>query len=126
MTKGQLDKALSVIEDDCWVAGLRIRLEDLRDTASNSANIEHVSVPTTFFELYYTSKSIIAITSYHEIEAELDAKTLVYRAGADRRRLVACATPNPFSSQLPHLDELFPGRTYAANAFLSVYAGSGG
>lgn len=28
--------------------------------------------------------------------------------------------PNPFASELPHLDELFVGKTYAANAFLTV------
>ncbi len=95
--------------------------------AFNSGLAEFAASWVPTWRAVMRESAAIAITSYHEIEAELDAKTLVYRAGADRRRLVACATPNPFSSQLPHLDELFPGRTYAANAFLSVYAaGSGG
>lgn len=62
----------------------------------------------------------LALTSYHAQEAELDARTLAARLGA---RLLVRAQPNPFASQLPHLDEIFPGRTFAANSFLTLAVG---
>ena len=61
----------------------------------------------------------LAFTSYHAPEAGLDARTLA-TLGA---RVVVRAAPNPFSSMLPHLDECFVGRTYSANAFLTLCAG---
>ena len=61
----------------------------------------------------------LAFTSYHAPEAGLDARTLA-ALGA---RVVVRAAPNPFSSMLPHLDELFPGRVYSANSFLTLCAG---
>ena len=61
----------------------------------------------------------LAFTSYHAPEAGLDARTLA-TLGA---RVVVRAAPNPFSSKLPHLDEFFVGRTYSANAFLTLCAG---
>ena len=59
----------------------------------------------------------LALTSYHAQEAELDARTLKARLGA---RLVVSAQPNPFASRLPHLDEAFPGRAFAANSFITL------
>ena len=59
----------------------------------------------------------LALTSYHAQEAELDARTLQARLGA---RLIISAQPNPFASQLPHLDEAFPGRAFAANSFITL------
>jgi len=59
----------------------------------------------------------LALTSYHAQEAELDARTLQARLGA---RLVVSAQPNPFASQLPHLDEAFPGRAFTANSFITL------
>ena len=35
-------------------------------------------------------------------------------------RLDVSAQPNPFASQLPHLDEAFPGRAFAANSFITL------
>ena len=61
----------------------------------------------------------LAFTSYDAPEAGLDARPLA-ALGA---RVVVRAASNPFSSRLPHLDELFVGRTYSANAFLTVCAG---
>ena len=60
----------------------------------------------------------LACTSYHLPEAELDARTLAVLLRVRKRELLCEA--NPFASTLPHLDEVFPGRTYVANAFLSV------
>lgn len=64
----------------------------------------------------------LAITSYHAAEAELDARSLVVRCGLDERGLRACMRPNRLASKLPHLDEIFPGVTYVANAYLSVWS----
>ena len=54
----------------------------------------------------------------HQHEAELDARTCAVRLRVPAGRM-HCA-PNPFASRLPHLDEVFPGRTYAANSFVTV------
>ena len=51
-------------------------------------------------------------------EAELDVRTLAVRLGVRASHLHCEA--NPYASALPHLDELFPGRTYTANAFLNI------
>lgn len=64
----------------------------------------------------------LAITSYHDLEAQLDVRTLVCRAGVASSCFVACADANPFASRLPHLDEVLVGQCYVANAFLSVCA----
>lgn len=72
----------------------------------------------TLRDLYWRRGVPLACTSYHQPEAELDARTLAVRAAVPTRRM-HCA-PNPFASRLPHLDELFPGTCYRANAFLTV------
>lgn len=72
----------------------------------------------TMRDLYWTRGLPLACTSYHQPEAELDARTLAVRVGVPAERM-ECA-PNPFASKLPHLDELFPGRAYSANAFLII------
>ena len=85
----------------------------------NSGLAEHAgSWLPTLRHLYWEARCPIACTSYHQPEAELDARTLSARLGVRSARLY-CA-PNPFASRLRHLDEIFPGRTYVANAFLSV------
>ena len=62
----------------------------------------------------------LACSSYHAQEAELDARSLGARLGA---KLLGGPQPNPFASELPHLDETFPGRSYAANSFLTLCVG---
>ena len=62
----------------------------------------------------------IVLTSYHEVEAELDARTLVFGARIPAACVLEAAVPNPFASMLPHLDELFVGRTYNANAYRTI------
>ena len=74
----------------------------------------------TLEALYFGQGVPLAFTSYHQPEAELDARTLAVRLLRCRERQKMKCMPNPFASQLPHLDYLFPGRTYVANAFLSV------
>ena len=69
-------------------------------------------------ELYWRRSLPLACTSYHQPEAELDARTLAVLMGVPPERM-RCG-PNPFASQLPHLDQLFPGRTYSANSFLTL------
>jgi len=68
----------------------------------------------------------VGLTAYHPPEAELDARTLAALGGAagagGAGQLAAAPRPNPLASRLPHLDELFPGRTYAANAFITLAA----
>ena len=66
------------------------------------------------------ARAPLACTSYHAQEAELDARSLEARLGA---HLVIAAEPNPFASQLPHLDDTFPGRAFAANSFLTIAVG---
>ena len=87
--------------------------------AFNSGLAEHAPgwLPT-LRQLYWGSALPLACTSYHAPEAELDARTLAVRLRVPPERM-ECG-PNPFASRLPHLDELFPGRTYTANAFLTV------
>ena len=72
----------------------------------------------TLRHLYWECGVPIAFTSYHKPEAELDVRTLAVRLGVRASHLHCEA--NPYASALPHLDELFPGRTYTANAFLNV------
>ena len=62
----------------------------------------------------------LACTSYHAQEAELDVRTLDARLGA---HVLLGAEPNPFASELPHLDETFPGRAFAASSFLTLCCG---
>ena len=50
----------------------------------------------------------------------LDARTLAVLLRVPLGRFATGCTPNPFASRLPHLDQLFPGQSYHANAFLSV------
>ena len=45
-------------------------------------------------------------------------RTLAVRLRVPARRL-RCL-PNPFASRLPMVDELFPGKLFSANAFLTV------
>ena len=87
--------------------------------AFNSGLAEHADgwLPT-LDALYHGLHCPLAFTSYHGPEAELDARTLKTRLGVPLKSM-RCM-PNPFASRLPHLDYLFVGRTYVANAFLSV------
>jgi hypothetical protein len=87
----------------------------------NSGLAEHAAgwLPT-LRDLYWHKRVPLALTSYHAAEAQLDARTLAVRMRVPLRQFVTGATPNPFSARLPHLDELFPGRTYTANAFLTI------
>ena len=62
----------------------------------------------------------LAFTSYHQPEAELDARTLAVRLLRCKGQRKMKCMPNPFASRLPHLDYLFVGQVYVANAFLSV------
>ena len=52
------------------------------------------------------------------MQAELDARTLHVRLRVPLGTMHN--EPNPFASRMPHLDELTPGQTYCANAFLTV------
>jgi len=61
----------------------------------------------------------VALSAYHPPEAELDARCLRLTLAPYRPRVLP-AKENPFASLLPHLDELFPGRTYSANAFVTL------
>ena len=87
--------------------------------AFNSGLAEHAaSWLPSLRDLFWARRLPMAFTSYHQPEAELDARTLAVRLRVPGSMLECM--PNPFASQLPHLDEIFPGRTYVANAFLSV------
>ena len=87
--------------------------------AFNSGLAEHAySWLPTLNELYWEGDVPLCCTSYHQGEAELDARTLAVRMRVPAKRMHCM--PNPFASTLPHLDELFPGRVYSANAFLTV------
>ena len=72
----------------------------------------------TMRALFWQRGIPLACTSYHAPEAELDARTLAVSMRVPLHRM-KCG-PNPFASRLPHLDELAPGLTYTANAFLTV------
>ncbi|KAL1507692.1 hypothetical protein AB1Y20_007305 [Prymnesium parvum] len=85
--------------------------------AFNSGLAEHVADWARSLCRLLRAGTPLALTSYHLPEAQLDARTLRWRFGC---RLLCAAAPNPYASELPHLDELFPGRTYRANAFLTV------
>lgn len=88
----------------------------------NSGLAEHADdwLPT-LRHLYWGLRIPICCTSYHRPEGELDARTLAVRLGVSKSRLFC--EPNPFASRLPHLDQIFPGRTYVSNAYLSVARG---
>ena len=90
--------------------------------AFNSGFAEHARdwLPT-FRDLFWKRRVPLACTSYHPPEAELDCRSLHLKLGVPARQLVFSG-PNPFTSKLPHLDELFPGRVYSANAYLAVCA----
>ena len=88
--------------------------------AFNSGLAEHVADWAPSLRPLLRAAVPLVFTSYHAPEAELDARTLRLRLGC---RPHWAARPNPFASQLPHLDELFPGRVYRANAFLTVVRG---
>ena len=87
--------------------------------AFNSGLAEHAAgwLPT-LQALYFGLRLPLAFTSYHQPEAELDARTLAVRLGVKVKRMDCM--PNPFVSKLPHLDTIALGRTYRANGFLSV------
>ena len=87
--------------------------------AFNSGLAEHASswMPS-LKDLYWGQRIPLACTSYHKPEAELDARSLAVLLGVPHG-CMHCM-PNPFASRLPHLDELFHGQTYCANAYLSV------
>jgi hypothetical protein len=85
--------------------------------ACNSGLAEHVRDWAPTLRALIGFGIPFACTSYHAPEADLDARTLHFRFGC---RLRWAARPNPFASQLPHLDETFPGRVYMANSFLTV------
>lgn len=74
----------------------------------------------TLEHLYFVMGVPLAFTSYHQPEAELDARTLAVRLLRCKGQRKMKCMPNPFASRLPHLDYLFVGQVYVANAFLSV------
>jgi hypothetical protein len=90
--------------------------------AFNSGFAEHAKdwLPT-FRDLFWRREVPLACTSYHPPEAELDCRSLHLKLGVPAKQVVFSG-PNPFTSKLPHLDELFPGQVYSANAFLAVCA----
>lgn len=85
----------------------------------NSGLAEHAAewLPS-LRDLFWRRRVPLACTSYHQAEAELDARTLAVRLRVPASQMECM--PNPCASELPHLDQLFPGRVYTANAFLSV------
>lgn len=85
--------------------------------AYNSGLAEHVSSWAPTLRILFRSGIPLAFTSYHIHEAMLDARTLRWRFAA---HLICAAKRNPFASLLPHLDEIFPGRVYRANSFITV------
>jgi hypothetical protein len=73
----------------------------------------------TLRALYWANGVPLALTSYHAPEAELDGRTLAVRLGVAVDQM-CCCWPNPFRSELPHLDEIVPGQVYHSNGFLTV------